>query len=242
MKILKNLKIDIYADGASKYNVEKLSKLDYIDGFTTNPSLMRSEGVENYVSHSLELLKLANKKPMSFEVLTDNMTEMYNQALKISEWGDNVFVKIPIVNSLGESTKDVIEKLASKSVNLNITAVFTIEQVKESIDACFGSPNSIISVFAGRIADTGVDPEEIISRSVELVSDSKSNSKILWASSREIFNIFQADRSGADIITVSHDLLNKVNTISKDLMQYSIETAEMFINDAKNAKYNFDNK
>ena len=168
------------------------------------------------------------------------MTEMYNQALKIE--GGNVFVKIPIVNSLGESTKDVIEKLASKSVNLNITAVFTIEQVKESIDACFGSPNSIISVFAGRIADTGVDPEEIISRSVELVSDSKSNSKILWASSREIFNIFQADRSGADIITVSHDLLNKVNTISKDLIHYSIETAEMFINDAKNAKYNFDNK
>ena len=236
------MKTKIFCDSADFKTIKHFNNSPLVQGFTTNPSLMRSEGVENYVSHSLELLKLANKKPMSFEVLTDNMTEMYNQALKISEWGDNVFVKIPIVNSLGESTKDVIEKLASKSVNLNITAVFTIEQVKESIDACFGSPNSIISVFAGRIADTGVDPEEIISRSVELVSDSKSNSKILWASSREIFNIFQADRSGADIITVSHDLLNKVNTISKDLMQYSIETAEMFINDAKNAKYNFDNK
>ena len=179
MEILKDLKIDIYADGASKDNVEKLSKLDYIAGFTTNPSLMRSEGVENYVAHSLELLKLANEKPMSFEVLTDDMTEMYNQALKISEWGNNVFVKIPIVNSVGESSKDVIEKLSSKSVNLNITAVFTLEQVEESINACFGSPNSIISVFAGRIADTGVDPEEVISRSIDLVSDLKSNSKIL---------------------------------------------------------------
>ncbi len=241
MEILKNLKVNIYADGASAHNIEKLSKLDFIDGFTTNPSLMRSEGVENYVAHSLELLKLSNEKPMSFEVLTDNMDEMYTQALIISGWGNNVFVKIPIVNSVGESTKGVIKKLSSKGVNLNITAVFTLEQVKESIEACLESPNSIISVFAGRIADTGVDPEETIYRSIELISDSQSTSKILWASSREIFNIFQAERCGADIITVSHDLLNKVNNISKDLIQYSIETAEMFINDAVNAQYNFDN-
>ncbi len=241
MEILENLNIKIYADGASVENINKLSQLNWVNGFTTNPSLMRSEGVENYVSHCLKLLKLIPDKSISFEVLTDNMDEMYEQALAISEWGDNVFVKIPIVNSNGDSTEDVIKKLSSKDVKLNITAVFTIEQVRNSIEACSNATESIISIFAGRIADTGIDPEKIISESVELVKTLESNSQILWASSREIFNIFQAERSGADIITVSHNLLEKVKIISKNLFDYSVETAEMFINDSKKANFKFEN-
>ena len=239
MEILENLKVKIYADGASVESLNKLSQHDWINGFTTNPSLMRSEGVEDYVSHCLKLLELIPDKSVSFEVLTDNMDEMYQQALAISEWGNNVFVKIPIVNSNGDSTVDVIQKLSSKKVKLNITAVFTVEQVKNSIEACFDANESIISIFAGRIADTGVDPEKIISESVELVKTLESNSQILWASSREIFNIFQAERCGADIITVSHSLLEKVEIISKNLFDYSVETAEMFINDSKKANFKF---
>ena len=178
-EILENLKVKIYADGASVESINKLSQHDWINGFTTNPSLMRSE-VEDYVSHCLKLLELIPDKSVSFEVLTDNMDEMYQQALAISEWGNNVFVKIPIVNSNGDSTVDVIQKLSSKKVKLNITAVFTVEQVKNSIEACFDANESIISIFAGRIADTGVDPEKIISESVELVKTLESNSQILW--------------------------------------------------------------
>ena len=232
MDNLKNINIQIYGDGANKETIAKLSQKKWISGFTTNPSLMSSEGIKNYIHYSKEIIDASNNKPVSFEILSDELNEMYGQAIIISKWSENVFVKIPIVNSKGESTSEVIKQLSKENVNLNITSVFTIEQVGEAMKSLNYSDNSIISIFAGRIADTGVDPEKIIKESSELLKVEKSKSKILWASSREIFNIFQAQRSGADIITVSHDLINKMELIGKDLNQFSLETSKMFVDDA----------
>jgi transaldolase len=238
---LDNLNIEIYSDGASIEKVVELAKLTWISGFTTNPSLMRSEGVNNYVAHCLELSKQTGRKPISFEILTDDFDKMYNQALEISDWGSNVFVKIPIITSEGLSTEKVILDLSKNNINLNITAVFTLEQVASALKVLSNKNNSIISIFAGRIADTGVDPTNLIKDSIKLRNESDSNTKILWASTREIFNIVQAEKCGADIITVPNDLLEKTKNLNKDLKEFSIETSKMFIEDSKKSNFYFEN-
>ena len=232
-----NLDIEIFADGASLNSIETFNVNPLIKGFTTNPTLMKKDGVKDYKEHSLKIAKLVNPKPVSFEVFSDDFDEMYDQAKPIAKWGENINVKIPITNTKGDSSETLINSLAKEGVKLNITAIFTLEQVKTALTSTVDSPYSIISIFAGRIADTGVDPEYICKAAVELKNELNKNAKILWASPREVYNIFQAANSGCDIITVAHDILNKLGSINKDLEQFSIETVKMFYNDASEAGY-----
>ena len=232
-----NLDIEIFADGASLNSIETFNVNPLIKGFTTNPTLMKKDGVKDYKEHSLKIAKLVNPKPVSFEVFSDDFDEMYDQAKPIAKWGENINVKIPITNTKGDSSETLINSLAKEGVKLNITAIFTLEQVKTALTSTVDSPYSIISIFAGRIADTGVDPEYICKAAVELKNELNKNAKILWASPREVYNIFQAANSGCDIITVAHDILNKLGSIDKDLEQFSIETVKMFYNDASEAGY-----
>ncbi len=229
-------KIDIYADGAEISNIKSLNQLDHIKGFTTNPTLMKKSGVINYESFAKEFLNIVNEKPISFEVFADDLNEMYSQAIKINEWGKNVYVKIPITNTKSQSCIDLIKKLNKKRIKCNVTAVFTYNQVKEIIEDETLEEELIISVFAGRIADTGLDPIPLMKNFSEKMN-AKSNFKLLWASPREILNIFHAELSGCDIITVPHDLLNKLNLIGKDLEDFSLDTVNMFYKDALNSKF-----
>jgi transaldolase len=231
------LKVEIFADGASLSSIETFNANPLIKGFTTNPTLMKKDGVKDYKEHSLKIAELVNPKPVSFEVFSDDFDEMYDQAKTIAKWGENINVKIPISNTKGDSSEPLINSLAKEGVKLNITAIFTLEQVETALTSTIDSPYSIISIFAGRIADTGVDPEHICKSSVELKNKLNKNAKILWASPREVYNIFQADNSGCDIITVAHDILNKLGSIDKDLEEFSIETVKMFYNDASEAGY-----
>lgn len=235
--MLNNLGINIFADGASLDSIKKYNKNSIIKGFTTNPTLMRNDGISDYKEHSLKIAKMVYPKPVSFEVFSDDFDEMYDQAIKIHGWSDNVNVKIPITNTKGDSSKSLIKALANEDVKLNITAVFTLDQVETALTSTVDSSYSIISIFAGRIADTGIDPEHICKAAVELKNELNKNAKILWASPREVYNIFQADNSGCDIITVAHDILNKLGSIDKDLEEFSIETVKMFYNDASEAGY-----
>ena len=234
---MNNLNIEIFADGASLESIKEYNDNKIIKGFTTNPTLMRKDGVSDYKEHSLKIAKIVHPKPVSFEVFSDDFDEMYDQAKKISTWGDNVNVKIPITNTKGDSSASLIEALANEGVKLNITAIFTIDQVETALISTVDSSYSIISIFAGRIADTGIDPEHICKAAVELKNELNKNAKILWASPREVYNIFQADNSECDIITVAHDILDKLGSIDKDLEEFSIETVKMFYNDANEAGY-----
>ncbi len=237
MPELNNLKIQIFADGADSKEIEKLSNYSYIKGFTTNPTLMKEFGVTDYVKASIEILEIVKHKPVSFEVFTDNLKEMHTQATKISKLGNNVNVKIPISNSKGESSSDLLKELTKEGIKTNVTAIFTTEQIKEASEATIDSPYAILSIFAGRIADTGVDPEKLTAESVKIKNDINPKANILWASPREVFNIFQAERVGCEIITVAHSILNKLENLNKDLNQFSIETITMFYEDAKKAGY-----
>ena len=230
-KLLHSLKIDIYADGADINEIFNLNKLKYIKGFTTNPTLMRQFGVTNYKDFCLRLIKEVSNKPLSFEVFADDLSEMLYQAYQISSWGDNVYVKIPITNTLGKSTSSIIKELSNKNLNLNITAVFTLDQCNEIIESVNLDSNTIISIFAGRIADTGVDPLIIVKQSKKLVKNFK-NIKILWASPRELLNLIHANSAGADIITLPYPMIKKLPNLGKDLDKFSLETVKMFYNDA----------
>tara|TARA_Y100000590_G_scaffold135594_1_gene155193 strand:- start:62060 stop:62791 length:732 start_codon:yes stop_codon:yes gene_type:complete len=236
MSKLKNLKIKIFADGADIKQIQQLDKKDYIKGFTTNPTLMRKAGIKDYKKFALELLSNIKNKPISFEVFSDDIKVMEEQAMEIFSWGKNVNVKIPITNTKKESTVDLIGRLSEKGVVCNVTAIFTIEQVEKVISKINPNTPIILSVFAGRIADAGIDPIDMMKKSVSL-SKQKSKSEILWASTREIINIFQAEEAGCHIITVPHELLNKFSTIGKSLENYSLETVSAFYNDAKAAGY-----
>jgi len=224
--------IEIYADGANIENIIELNKDMLISGFTTNPSLLKKAGVTNYEEFGREVLKHVKEKPVSFEVISDNLEEMENQALKIASWGGkNVFVKIPISNTLGITTYGVINRLSSYGIKINVTAIFTLTQIENAIKSLDGNPG-IISIFAGRIEDTGVDAApffEWVHRK-ELIQS--FDIKLLWASTREIFSIVKAEECGADIITVSHDLLKKMSLKGKNLQEYSLETVKQFYNDA----------
>lgn len=231
MDKLKKLKIHLYADGADLNSIKILNNNPLVKGFTTNPSLMKSVGVTNYKEFAEQILNIVNNKPISFEVFSDNLAEMEKQALQISKWGKNVNVKIPITNSKGESCADLIKKLTDDKISCNITAIFTIQQIETLLKKINTSTEVILSIFAGRIADAGIDPIPIMTKAKSICSSNK-NIKILWASTREIFNIFQAEQCKSDIITVPHGLLKKLDNIGKDLDEFSIDTIKQFLKDS----------
>jgi len=231
-----DFKIKIFADGADAQGMREMYNLGYVSGFTTNPTLMKIAGVKDYVSFALEIAKEITDLPLSFEVFSDDFETMELEARKIASWGENVYVKIPITNSRGESSAPLIKKLSADGLQLNITAILTIEQVKIVLNSLTPGVNSIISVFAGRIADTGVDPMPIMRLTAELCR-SVNCAQSLWASTRELFNIFQAQECGVDIITVTNDILAKLKYVGKDLTQFSHETVQMFCNDAASLGY-----
>jgi len=230
------LKIKLFADGANiKEMVEDYNR-GIVSGFTTNPTLMRKAGVTNYDQFAKEAIKAIPNLPISFEVFSDDLVNMEREARIISEWGKNVYVKIPVTNTKGESTAPLVKRLSRDGLKLNVTALLTTKQVTEVTAALHPKTPSIISVFAGRIADTGQNPIPIMKGALSIVKP-KPNIELLWASTRELLNIIQADRCGCDIITVTPDILKKMKNIGKDLTVLSLETVQMFYDDAKSAGY-----
>jgi len=233
---IQNLKIEIFADGADSKQIVELNKKEYIKGFTTNPTLMRKAGITDYKKFAIEILSLVNQKTISFEVFSDDINIMEEQAMEIFSWGNNVNVKIPITNTKKESTVDLVGRLSKQGVICNVTAIFTIKQLKSILNVLDPATPAILSVFAGRIADSGIDPTSIMKESV-VISKSKPKARVLWASTREIINIFQADKVGCHIITVPHELLKKFSNLGKNLESFSLETVSAFYDDAKAAGY-----
>ncbi len=236
MKSIKDLRIKIFADGADLNSINKLCSMDIVSGFTTNPSLMRKAGVEDYEQFSKIVLSKIGDKSLSLEVFADDFSEMKNQARTIASWGKNVAVKIPAMTTKGEFTGPVIEALSKEGITLNVTAIMTIEQVERIVSVADDNSHLICSVFAGRIADTGRDPVLHMQKCLRLTR-SRVNSELLWASPREVYNIFQANEIGCEIITVGHDILKKINLFGKDLDEYSQETVQTFFTDAKNSGF-----
>ena len=236
MEVLNNLIIKIFADGADEKEIIKLNEKDYIKGFTTNPSLMKKANIKNYETFARALLSKIKTKPISFEVFSDDLNLMEKQAEKIATWGKNVNVKIPITNTKSVSTCEIIRRLSAKGIICNITAIFTPEQLKRVVDVLHKDTPAILSVFAGRIADSGEDPQKIIIDSVNFAKD-KPHSEVLWASTREVLNIFQAEKAGCKIITVPNNILSKLKFIGKNLKAFSLETVKDFYNDAQAAGY-----
>jgi transaldolase len=233
---IEGLRIKIFADGADKAGMLEMAAKPYISGFTTNPTLMRKAGVSDYRAFAREILSAITDRPISFEVFSDEFAEMERQAQEIAAWGKNVYVKIPVTNTRGEPTYGLIRRLAKAGVKLNVTAILTLEQVREVASALAGGPPSCVSVFAGRIADTGRDPVPLMAAAVELLRP-YPNQELIWASPRELLNIFQADAIGCHIITVTTDILKKLSLVGKDLAAYSLETVKMFYDDAQRAGY-----
>jgi transaldolase len=236
MKTLPELQVKIFADGADLAGIREMKAKPWICGFTTNPTLMRKAGVTDYPAFGREVIAEVPDLPVSFEVFSDEFAEMRREALEIASWGDNVYVKIPVTNTERKSSVNVIRELAGSGVKLNVTALLTLEQVREVAPALAGGPGGFISVFAGRIADTGRDPIPIMTAALELLRSCK-NLELIWASPREILNIFDADSIGCHIITVTNDLLKKVDLIGKDLGEYSLETVKMFYEDGQKAGF-----
>lgn len=234
--MIDNLNIDIYADGADLQSFLDLNSKKFIKGFTTNPSLMKKSGIKNYSEFAKELLKIIKDKPISFEVFADDIKSMEAQAKTIASWGKNVFVKIPITNTKGESTHNLIKNLNNQKIPLNVTAIFTLEQVLPIIESTDEETPLILSIFAGRIADSGIDPVPIMSKAID-ISKNKKNIKILWASTREIYNIFQAEKINCHIITVPNNILSKLKHVGKDQKEFSLETVSDFYKDAQSAGF-----
>ncbi|CEE02978.1 putative translaldolase [Caldibacillus thermoamylovorans] len=229
---MKDLKIKLFADGAVLEEMISAYKEGVVKGFTTNPSLMKKAGITDYVSFAKEVITHIPDLPISFEVFTDNFDQMIREAEEIASWGDNVYVKIPITNSYGELSIPLIKDLSKKAVKLNVTAILTLEQVQQVVDAFAPGTHNIVSVFAGRIADTGIDPIPTMKKAAEICHQ-KPNTELLWASSRELLNIFQAEECNCDIITCTPDILRKLSNVGKDLTQLSLETVQMFSKDSK---------
>lgn len=230
------LTIKVFADGADLAAISKLSEQPLIKGFTTNPTLMRKAGVSDYRTFAHAVLGVVSDKPVSFEVFADDFDGMREQALEIARWGPNVNVKIPVTNTKGESSEALIRTLSRRGVSLNVTAVFTLDQVRRVVAALDPGVPAIVSVFAGRIADTGRDPIPIM-RACKAALAGLPKAELLWASPRELLNVFHAQESGADIITMTPDMLAKLKGIGKDLTEFSRETVEMFYSDAQTAAY-----
>ena len=233
---LGDLKVKVFADGADRAGILRMYANPLIRGFTTNPTLMRKAGVTDYEAFAKDILTAVPDRPISFEVFADEFAEMERQALKISGWGKNVYTKIPVTNTRRESSLDLVCRLARKGVKLNVTALMTLCQVKEVGTALAGGPPAYVSMFAGRIADTGRDPVPIMAEAVEILRP-YSNIELIWASPRELLNIFQADSAGCHIITATHDLLHKLELVGKDLGDFSLDTVKMFHRDAAQAGY-----
>lgn len=236
MKKLSELNVKIFADGADISGMLEMYQKTYIKGFTTNPTLMKKAGITDYETFAKEVISCIPDRPISFEVFSDDFDEMYRQAGKISSWGDNVYVKIPVTNTKKHSSAELIRKLSDDGIKLNVTALLTLDQVSEASQALAGGPAAYISVFAGRIADAAVDPVPVMAKAVEIMRP-HPNLELIWASPRELLNIFQADEIGCHVITVTNDILNKLHLIGKDLSDYSLDTVKMFRNDAVNAGY-----
>ena len=236
MNKLKSLKVKLFADGADIDNIREMATNPVIAGFTTNPTLMRKAGISDYKAFALEVLKTVPNRPVSFEVFADDFPTMEKQALEIAAWGKQVNVKIPVTNTKGEFCGPLVKRLSDLGVQLNITAVMTINQVEEIIKYLSFNTPAIISIFAGRIADTGCDPLPIMAKAVQVMK-SKPRAELIWASPRELLNIFQADEVGCHIITATNDILKKLQLVGKDLEAYSLETVEMFYKDAQAAGF-----
>jgi len=231
VKILESLKVKVFADGADRAGMLEMAAKPHIAGLTTNPTLMRKAGISDYRAFARDVLRAIPAKPISFEVFSDDFAEMERQALEIADWGDNVYVKIPVTNTQREPTYKLVNRLALRKVKLNVTALMTLAQVREVVAALSPETPSCVSVFAGRIADTGRDPVPLMAAAVEMLKPNP-RAELIWASPRELLNIFHADAIGCHIITVTNDILKKLELVGKDLDDYSLDTVKMFRNDA----------
>jgi transaldolase len=231
VKKVEELKVKIFADGANKAGMLEMYEKPFVRGLTTNPTLMKKAGITDYRAFCKDILTSINDKPLSFEVFSDNFTEMERQALEIASWGDNVYVKIPITNTKQEACYGLVKKLADQKVKLNVTALMTLEQVRNVVAVLDPNIPSYVSVFAGRIADTGYDPVPLMTTAVEILKVAPA-AELIWASPRELLNIFQADEIGCHVITVTNDILKKLSLVGYDLNEYSLDTVKMFYADA----------
>ncbi len=234
---VKDLKIKLYADGADLNDMIAVYRAGTVSGFTTNPTLMKKAGVTDYKKFAEAAVKAITDLPISFEVFSDDLPSMRREAHKIAALGENVYIKIPITNTQGVSTMPIVEELSREGLKLNITAILTTEQIAAVAKAISPETPSIVSVFAGRIADAGVDPMPIMRYAVETVSNNV-NAEVLWASPREVLNVVQAEECGCHIITMTNDILKKLPTLGKDLNEFSLETVRMFYNDGKSSGFN----
>jgi transaldolase len=236
MKRVDELTVKIFADGAEKAGMLEMYAKPWIKGFTTNPTLMHKAGLKDYRAFALDIVAAIPDLPISFEVFSDEFDEMERQAREIATWGDNVYVKIPVTNTRREPAYELVRRLANEGVKLNVTAILTIEQVQHVVDAVKDGAPSCISVFAGRIADTGRDPVPIMTECVAILK-AAPRAELIWASPRELLNIFQADAIGCHIITVTNDILKKLSLVGKDLSDYSLDTVKMFFDDGRKAGF-----
>ncbi len=236
MTSLSQLAVKIFADGADKAGILEMYAKPYIRGLTTNPTLMRKAGIADYRAFARDVLAAIVDKPVCFEVFADDFAEMERQALEIAGWADNVYVKIPITNTRRESSAALVKRLADRRVKLNVTAIMTLAQVRETAAALNAATPSYVSVFAGRIADTGLDPQPLMLEAVKML-EINANAQLVWASTREVLNIFQADAIGCHVITVTRDILSKLALVGYDLTEYSLDTVKMFHDDAQSAGF-----
>jgi transaldolase len=236
MKKIEDLKVKIFADGADKAGMLEMHAKPYIKGLTTNPTLMKKAGIADYRAFCKDILTHIKEKPLSFEVFSDDFAEMERQAMEIASWGDNVYVKIPVTNTEQETCYALVRKLGAEKVKMNVTAIMTLAQVRDVVAALNPKVPSYVSVFAGRIADTGRDPVPMMAAAVEMLKVAPA-SELIWASPRELLNIFQADEVGCQVITVTNDILKKLSLVGFDLDVYSLDTVKMFYNDAVTAGF-----
>ncbi len=236
MKSLSELTVKLFADGADVASMLELYRNPLIKGFTTNPTLMRKAGVPEFEAFARAVLETIRDRPICFEVFSDEFDEMERQAIKIARWGENVYVKVPITNTRQESSLPLVRRLAQSGVKVNVTAIMTLEQVCGAREALAGGPPAFVSLFAGRVADTGRDPVPMMAQAVGLLGQHPTT-ELIWSSPREILNIFQADSVGCHVITVTIDLLQKLHLVGKDLTEFSLDTVRMFRNDALKAGY-----
>ncbi len=236
MKKVEDLKVQIFADGADKAGMLEMNAKAFVKGLTTNPTLMKKAGITNYAAFCKDILSHIQDKPLSFEVFSDDFEEMERQAMEIASWGSNVYVKIPVTNTKQETCYSLVKKLAAKKVKLNVTAIMTLTQVRDVVASLDPHVPSYVSVFAGRIADTGREPLPMMAAAVEMLKVAPA-AELIWASPRELLNIFQADDIGCQVITVTNDILKKLSLVGYDLDSYSLDTVKMFYSDAVSAGF-----
>jgi len=235
-EFIMKLKVKLFADGAERSGMIEMYHNPLISGFTTNPTLMKKAGVMDYKGFALDILKVIKDKPISFEVFSDDFSEMEKQSIEIASWGNNVYVKIPITNTRSESSFDLVKRLTTSGIKVNVTAMLTFEQVKSILPALSDTKGAYVSVFAGRIADSGQNPLPIMQKCVEILRN-YPNVELIWASPRELYNVVQANSIGCHILTATNDILKKLPLLGKNLIEYSLETVKMFYNDARIAGY-----